>query len=47
MLKSPPIKKGMMHIWYKKKTFEKKKDCPLSRFGSFEHVKAFFIHVKF
>jgi hypothetical protein len=29
-----------------KRTFEKNKDCPLSRFECFEHAKTFFICVK-
>jgi hypothetical protein len=31
----------MVHIWLKKKTFEKNKDCPFSRFECFEHVILF------
>jgi hypothetical protein len=46
MLKSSPIiKRNGAHL-VKKKTFEKNKDCPLSRFECFEHAKTFFIYVK-
>jgi hypothetical protein len=34
------------HIWLKKKTFEKNKDCPFSRFECFKHAKTFLICVK-
>jgi hypothetical protein len=46
MLKSSPIfKRSDAHL-VEKKTFEKKKDYPLSRFECFEHAKTFFICVK-
>jgi hypothetical protein len=41
MLKSSPIKKRNGAHLVEKRTFEKNKDCPFSRFECFEHVKIF------
>jgi len=46
MLKSSPIfKKNGVHL-VEKKTFEKKKECPFSRFECFEHAKTLLICAK-
>jgi hypothetical protein len=52
MLKSSPIFRRDGANLLQKKTFEKNKDYPLSRFECFEHVKIFLIvssfeHVNF
>ncbi len=35
--------KGMVHIWFKIKMFEKNKNYALSKFECFEHAKTFMI----